>query len=71
MSYVYIRPDNDTSWVGFYKPDGDFHIESEHESPEAAARRVNYLNGGAPDVGVAVRQVLRDNNSAAIRRMMR
>lgn len=60
MSYVYIRPDSDTCLVGFYKPDCDFIIESEHDSPEAAARRVNYLNGGAPDISHVVRQVLGD-----------
>ena len=33
--------------VGFYKPDGEFEPESDHDSTEDAAMRVNYLNGGA------------------------
>lgn len=32
--------------VGFYKPDGEWVPESDHTSPEDAAARVNYLNGG-------------------------
>ena len=33
--------------VGFYQPDdGTFVPESDHESPEKAAERVHYLNGG-------------------------
>lgn len=69
MSYVYIRRSHDNDeWVaGFFMPDDTFARESKHDSPEAAARRVNYLNGGAPDIGVAVRQILGD--SAKIRRM--
>lgn len=33
--------------VGFYSPDGKWNPESDHESPEKAAERVHYLNGGA------------------------
>lgn len=36
--------------VGFYDPDGDWKPVSEHDSPEEAAARVSYLNGGKPDV---------------------
>lgn len=32
--------------VGFYKPDGEFVPESDHNSAEKAAERVHYLNGG-------------------------
>ena len=32
--------------VGFYAPDGKWNPESDHESPELAARRVIELNGG-------------------------
>lgn len=31
--------------VGFYKPDGEWVSESDHESPEEAAKQVAYLNG--------------------------
>ena len=32
--------------MGFYAPDGEWMTESDWDSPEAAAKRVNYLNGG-------------------------
>ena len=32
--------------VGFYKPDGNWHPESDHDTAEQAAARVHYLNGG-------------------------
>jgi hypothetical protein len=61
MSYVYINSGPDEWSVGFYEPVVDdgaiFVTESEHSSPEAAARRVNYLNGGAPDIHMRVRRL--------------
>lgn len=33
--------------MGFYKPDGTWEPESDHESIIEAADRVAYLNGGA------------------------
>ena len=52
--YVYI---NSESWVeagirhsiytvGFYKPDGKFEPESDHDNKADAANRVHWLNGG-------------------------
>lgn len=32
--------------VGYYSPDRVWHVESRHDSPEAAAERVHWLNGG-------------------------
>jgi hypothetical protein len=32
--------------VGFYKPDGEFEPQSEHDSEHDASKRVHYLNGG-------------------------
>lgn len=32
--------------VGFYKPDGKWVPESDHDTKKSAASRVNYLNGG-------------------------
>lgn len=46
MSYVYIRSEPWLYTVGFYAPDGTWHPESDHETAEAAAARVHYLNGG-------------------------
>ena len=44
--YVYMRTDHQLWTVGFYDPDGKWQPESDHKDPEAAARRVHYLNGG-------------------------
>lgn len=59
MSYVYIHSEragqkisegnyfeHDLFTVGFYTPGGKFEAESDHTTREAAAARVNYLNGG-------------------------
>lgn len=46
MSYVYIRSESQLWTVGFYDPSGKWHPESDHSSPEDAAKRVHYLNGG-------------------------
>lgn len=45
--YVYIRSEPSLYTVGFYKPDGRWEAESDHNSTDAAAQRVAYLNGGA------------------------
>jgi len=47
--YVYIRSEfspYELYTVGFYKPDGKWEPESDHETADEAAKRVNYLNGG-------------------------
>lgn len=44
--YVYKRTESRLWTVGFYDPQGRWHSESDHSSPEEAARRVHYLNGG-------------------------
>jgi hypothetical protein len=44
--YVYIQSEPGLYTVGFYRPDGKWEPESDHESAEEAARRVRYLNGG-------------------------
>lgn len=46
MSYVYIRSEPGLWTVGFYDPSGKFQPESDWGSPEEAAKRVAYLNGG-------------------------
>ncbi len=43
--YVYIRTETNLWTVGFYRPDGTWVPESDHETKEAAAERVHYLNG--------------------------
>lgn len=47
--WVYIRSEPSLWTVGFYGPDADgakWHSDSDHESREAAAERVHWLNGG-------------------------
>lgn len=46
MNYVYIRSEPGLYTVGFYDPTGKWRAESDHETAEAAAARVHYLNGG-------------------------
>lgn len=44
--YVYVYDGYDCWTVGFYRPDGKFEPDSDHKTPEAAAERVHWLNGG-------------------------
>jgi len=44
--WVYVRSEPGLWTVGFYDPKGVWHADSDWESPELAAERVNYLNGG-------------------------
>lgn len=43
--YVYIQSEPGLWTVGYYYRDGKWQAESDHESSEAAAARVHYLNG--------------------------
>ncbi len=45
--YVYIKSESGLWTAGFYKPNGEWAPESDHTSPEEAAQRVNWLNGGS------------------------
>ena len=47
--WVYIKSEPCLWTVGFYAPDGRWEPESDHRSPEEAAKRVRYLNGGKLD----------------------
>ena len=44
--YVYIQSEQYLWTVGFYDPEGKWHAESDWDSPDKAAERVHYLNGG-------------------------
>ena len=44
--YVYIQTEPQLWTVGFYDPNGKFQAESDHKTPDEAAERVRYLNGG-------------------------
>ena len=45
--YVYIQSEKSLWTVGFYDPNGNWHPEADHESPEEAAKRVAWLNGNS------------------------
>lgn len=46
-SYVYQQSEPGLWTVGFYDPAGGWHPESDHDSRESAALRVERLNGGS------------------------
>ena len=48
--YVYIKTEPQLWTVGFYSPDEKWHADSDHSSPEKAAKRVHYLNGGETEL---------------------
>lgn len=47
-AYVYIKSEPELWTVGFYDPQGKWQPESDHQTKEAAASRVRFLNGGNP-----------------------
>ena len=55
--YVYRKAEPGLFIVGHYAPDGDFEADSEHATPDAAADRVHYLNGGGGGGGVNPKQL--------------
>jgi len=46
-TWLYLKSEAQLWTVGFYDPSGKWHAESDHHSPNQAAARVNYLNGGS------------------------
>lgn len=46
MSYVYRKSEPGLWTVGYYRPDGEWEPESDHDTPAMAASRVAWLNGG-------------------------
>ena len=46
VMYVYIQSEPGLWTVGFYRPDGEFEPESDHQTKGQAQRHVHYLNGG-------------------------
>lgn len=46
ITWVYIQSEPSLYTVGFYKPNGEWESESDHDTRELAAKRVHYLNGG-------------------------
>lgn len=43
--YVYLKSEPGLWTVGFYAPNGTWRSESDHVSPDDAAKRCNWLNG--------------------------
>ena len=50
MGYVYESVETGLHTVGFYRPDGSWWSESDHSTPEEAARRTAWLNGSDYDL---------------------
>lgn len=48
--WVYIATEPGLLTVGFYDPTGRFRADSDFGNREAAAERVNFLNGGAKPI---------------------
>jgi hypothetical protein len=46
MMWVYQRTEPELWTVGFYTPDGEWKTDGDFDSPEEAADRVHFLNGG-------------------------
>lgn len=46
ITWVYLMSEPGLFTVGYYDPSGKWHSDSDHDTREAAAARVNYLNGG-------------------------
>lgn len=44
--YVHLQSESGLWTVGHYSPNGTWHPESDHDTPNLAAERVHYLNGG-------------------------
>jgi len=44
--WVYLQSEPRLWTVGHYDPQGRFIAESDHSSPEEAAKRAHWLNGG-------------------------
>lgn len=61
--YVYQRSEPGLWTVGFFRPDGRWHSESDHDSREGAAQRVAWLNGAAPEPIGVLRVVIADADS--------
>jgi len=46
VTWIYQQTEPGVYTVGFYSPDGEWHTDSDQVSPQKAAERVHYLNGG-------------------------
>lgn len=46
MSWVFLRSEPGLWTVGFYDASGEWQPEGDYDDKEAAAKRVNFLNGG-------------------------
>ncbi|NUT31503.1 MAG: hypothetical protein HOV79_00360 [Hamadaea sp.] len=45
-NFVFQRTEPQLWTVGYFDPDGRFHPESDHSSPQDAANRIHWLHGG-------------------------
>jgi len=50
-TWVYKQTEEELWTVGYYDPSDRWQPVSDHASPEEAAKKVHYLNGGCPGSG--------------------
>lgn len=46
MGFTFMRTEPTLWTTGFYRPDGKWEPDADHGSPDEAAGRVHWLNGG-------------------------
>lgn len=46
-TWVYERTESSLWTVGHYSPDGRWHPDSDYNTPQKAAQRCHWLNGGS------------------------
>jgi len=62
--YVYIETEPSLWTVGFYRPDGKWHPESDHSIREEAAERVAWLNGSRPTLPQTVQEAINSGDGS-------
>lgn len=58
--WIYVKTEPRLWTVGFYDPTGKWHPENNHSTPEEAAARVHWLNGGSQQGSLATGDEIRD-----------
>lgn len=65
--YTYIQSEPCLWTVGHYGPSGQWFPESDHDTPDQAAKRVVYLNGGYDSDPLALEAPTNNDDRAAWR----
>lgn len=59
-TWVYKRTEQSLWTVGYYAPDGEWNTDSDHGSPDEAAKRASLLNGSAAELMNQLQSALED-----------